>query len=44
MYISEGAGYDGLELDTVHAEEMSVITLDNGAYRMYYTACDKHET
>jgi len=35
-----GAGYDSDEFDAVHAEDMSLIRLDNGTYRMYYAACD----
>ena len=37
----EGAGYDGEGLDAVHAEDMSLIEIGAGAYRMYYAACDK---
>ena len=37
----EGAGYGGEGLDAVHAEDMSLIQLDDGRYRMYYAACDK---
>lgn len=36
----EGEGYDGDGLDAVHAEDMSVVRLDDGRYRMYYAACD----
>jgi hypothetical protein len=28
------------DIDAVHAEDMSVITLGNGRRRMYYAACD----
>lgn len=38
----EGAGHGGDGLDAVHAEDMSVIQLDDGRYRMYYAACDAH--
>ena len=38
----EGDGYGRDGLDAVHAEDMSVIRLDDGGYRMYYAACDKH--
>jgi hypothetical protein len=38
----EGSGYDGDDLDAVHAEDMSLIRLDDGRYRMYYAACDRH--
>jgi hypothetical protein len=37
----EGAGYDSEDLDGVHAEDMSLIQLDDGRYRMYYAACNK---
>lgn len=36
----EGKGYDGEGVDAVHAEDMSVIHLGDGHYRMYYAACD----
>ena len=35
-----GAGYDSDEFDAVHAEDMSLIRLDDGRLRMYYAACD----
>ena len=35
----EGQGYDGTGLDAVHAEDMSLIEIDGGRYRMYYAAC-----
>ena len=38
----EGAGYGGSGLDAVHAEDMSVIEISRGQYRMYYAACDRH--
>jgi hypothetical protein len=37
----EGRGYGGDGLDAVHAEDMSLIRLDTGQFRMYYAACDK---
>lgn len=37
----EGAGYGGEGLDAVHAEDMSLIDIGGGRYRMYYAACDK---
>ena len=40
--VIEGDGYDGDGIDAVHAEDMSVIHLGEGRYRMYYAACDKH--
>jgi len=36
----EGDGYGGAEIDAVHAEDMSVIDLGDGRYRMYYACCD----
>ena len=35
-----GAGYDSHGLDAVHAEDMSLIRLADGRFRMYYAACD----
>lgn len=40
----EGAGYGADGLDAVHAEDMSLIQVDKGRYRMYYAACDKAGT
>ncbi|MEQ1769563.1 MAG: hypothetical protein ABL879_06945 [Devosia sp.] len=40
--IIEGDGYGGTSLDAVHAEDMSLIALDDGRWRMYYAACDAH--
>lgn len=37
----EGTGYGGEGLDAVHAEDMSLIKIGQGRYRMYYAACDK---
>lgn len=36
----EGDGYGGAEIDAVHAEDMSLIRLDDDRWRMYYAACD----
>jgi hypothetical protein len=38
--VIEGDGYGGKDIDAVHAEDMSVIALGDGRYRMYYAACD----
>ena len=38
----EGGGYGAEGLDAVHAEDMSLIKLEDGRYRMYYATCDKH--
>lgn len=37
----DGLGYGGEGLDAVHAEDMSLIQIGKGKYRMYYAACDK---
>lgn len=37
----DGTGYGGEGLDAVHAEDMSLIKIGEGKYRMYYAACDK---
>lgn len=37
-----GDGYGGEEIDAVHAEDMSLIALGDGRYRMYYACCDAH--
>jgi hypothetical protein len=39
--VIDGAGYGGDGIDAVHAEDMSVIQVSEGVYRMYYAACDK---
>jgi len=39
--ILEGAGYGGEGLDAVHAEDMSLVRIDQGRLRMYYAACDR---
>lgn len=36
----EGDGPGGTHIGAVHAEDMSVIRLANGRWRMYYAACD----
>lgn len=38
--VIEGAGYGSRELDAVHAEDMSLVRIGPGRYRMYYAACD----
>ena len=38
--VVEGDGYGGSDPDAIHAEDMSLIKLDDGRYRMYYAACD----
>ena len=38
----DGAGYDSEELDAVHAEDMSLIEIEPGRYRMYYACCDRY--
>jgi len=38
--IIEGDGYGGRDIDAVHAEDMSLIPLGDGRWRMYYAACD----
>jgi len=38
----DGGGHSAEGLDAVHAEDMSLIRIGEGAYRMYYAACDKH--
>jgi hypothetical protein len=37
----EGGGYESEELDAVHSEDMSLVEIGNGQYRMYYAACDR---
>jgi hypothetical protein len=37
----EGTGYGRDGLDAVHAEDMSLVKIGEGKYRMYYAACDK---
>ena len=38
--VIEGDGHDGESLDAVHAEDMSLIELEDGTVRMFYAACD----
>jgi len=40
--VVEGSGHGGGEIDAVHAEDMSVVELDDGRLRMYYAACDSY--
>ena len=39
--VIDGQGYVGQGLDAVHAEDMSLVKIGTGKYRMYYAACDK---
>ncbi len=39
--VIEGGGHGQGEIDAVHAEDMSLVQIDAGRYRMYYAACDK---
>ena len=39
--ILAGAGYASDEIDAVHAEDMSLISIGQGNWRMYYAACDR---
>ena len=39
--VIDGGGYDRDGVDAVHAEDMSLIKVGDGKYRMYYAACDK---
>jgi hypothetical protein len=36
----EGDGYDGTDLDAVHAEDMALLAMPDGTLRMYYAGCD----
>lgn len=38
----DGGGYRSNDFDAVHAEDMSVINVAEGMYRMYYAACDRY--
>jgi hypothetical protein len=38
--VIEGAGYGQEGIDAVHAEDMSLMPLEDGRLRMYYAACD----
>jgi hypothetical protein len=40
--VIEGGGYDSDDVDAVHAEDMSLIKIDDHQYRMYYASCDKN--
>lgn len=40
--IIDGDGYGGTGIDAVHAEDMSLVALDDDRWRMYYAACDAH--
>ena len=37
----EGGGHESDDLDAVHAEDMSLMRIAGGGYRMYYAACDR---
>lgn len=37
----QGAGYESNELDAVHSEDMSLVEIGEGQYRMYYASCDR---
>lgn len=44
--VVQGAGYAAgipgeAELDAIHAEDMSLVSIGKGQYRMYYAACDR---
>jgi hypothetical protein len=39
--VIEGPGYGREGVDAVHAEDMSLVPIGEGRYRMYYAACDK---
>ena len=36
----EGDGPGGADIDAIHAEDMSLVRLEDGRYRMYYAAMD----
>jgi len=38
----EGPGYGQEGLDAIHAEDMTLVDLGDGRFRMYYAACDRH--
>ena len=40
--VIDGEGYNGAGVDAVHAEDMSLLEVGNGQYRMYYAACDAY--
>lgn len=39
--VIEGQGHGAEGVDAVHAEDMSLVRIGAGKYRMYYAACDK---
>ncbi len=39
--VIEGDGDNSDELDALHAEDMSLVEIGDGRYRMYYAACDR---
>lgn len=38
--VVEGGGHHSDDVDGVHAEDMTLVRLDDGRYRMYYAACN----
>ena len=40
--VIEGGGYSSDELDAVHSEDMALVEIGDGNYRMYYAACDRN--
>ena len=38
--VIEGGGHASDDIDAVHAEDMTLVRLTDGRYRMYYAACD----
>lgn len=38
--VVEGGGHDSGDIDAVHAEDMTLVRLSDGRYRMYYASCD----
>ena len=40
--VIEGGGHDSEDIDGVHAEDMSVVALGDGRFRVYYAACNRH--
>ena len=38
--VVEGGGHDSGDVDAVHAEDMALVRLADGRWRMYYAACD----
>jgi hypothetical protein len=40
--VIEGGGYNSEELDAVHSEDLSLVEIEDGQYRMYYAACDRN--